>query len=104
MGGRMASQPRKTPSILRHGGCQSGAQVTHTHQATLGVNLRRALRVDTWNILSLSEDHRLPHLSNELRRLRGGILGLSETRRPGSGEISSEEYIDYWSSTSNGTR
>ena len=45
-----------------------------------------------WNVLSLSDDHRLPCLSDELRRLRVDIVGLSEVRRPGSGEISSGCY------------
>ena len=46
----------------------------------------------SWNILSLSEDHRLPYLSDELSRLGvgDGIVGLSEMRKPGSGEIRAE--------------
>ena len=32
------------------------------------------------------------------------IVGLSETRRPGNGEISSRGFIYYWSGTSNGAR
>ena len=55
-----------------------------------------------WNVLSLSEDHRLPHLSDELSRLRVDMVGLSETRRPGSGETSSKGFTYYWSGTSNG--
>ena len=58
----------------------------------------------SWNVLSLSEDHRLPHLSDELSRLRMDIVGLSETRRPGSGEISSRGFIYYWCGMSNGAR
>ena len=50
--------------------------------------LRRVLRVGSWNVLSLSEDHRLLHLSDELSRLRVDMVGLSETRRPGIGETS----------------
>ncbi|KAG0728289.1 Craniofacial development protein 2 [Chionoecetes opilio] len=67
-------------------------------------NLRRVLRVGSWNVLSLSDDHRLPLLSGELSRLRVDIVGLSETRRPGSGETSSEGYTYYWSGMSNGHR
>ena len=55
-----------------------------------------------WNVLTLSDDHRLPHLSSELRRLRVDVVGLSEVRRPGSGEISSEGYTYYWSGRSDG--
>ena len=58
----------------------------------------------SWNILSLSMDDRLPLLSRELSRLRVDIVGLSETRRPGSGETSSEGYTYYWSGMSNGAR
>ena len=57
-----------------------------------------------WNVLSLSDDHRLPYLSGELRRLRVDIVGLSETRRPGSGEISGGGFTYYWSGMSDGAR
>ena len=57
-----------------------------------------------WNILSLSEDDRLPLLSAELGRLGIAIAALSEVRRPGSGEISSGGYTYYWSGCSNGAR
>ena len=67
-----------------------------------GVNLRRVLRVGSWNVLSLSENHRLPHLSDELSRLRVDMVGRSETRRPGSGETSSKGFTCYWSGMSNG--
>ena len=50
----------------------------------LGVNRRRVLRMGSWNVLSLSDNQRLPHLSDELSRLRVDMVGLSETRRPGS--------------------
>ena len=58
----------------------------------------------SWNILSLSNDHRLPHLSDEISRLRMDIVGLSKTRRPGSDEISSKGFTYYWSGMSNGAR
>ena len=81
-----------------------GADAAPARRTTLGMNLRRALRVGSWNILSLSRDDRLPLLSNELSKLRVDIVGLSETRRPGSGETSSAGYTYYWSGMSNGTR
>ena len=68
---------------------------------TPGVNLQRVLRVGSWKVLSLSEDHRLPHLSDELSSLRVDMMGLSETRRPGSGETSSKGFTYYWSAMSN---
>ena len=58
----------------------------------------------SWNILTFSEKHRLSHLSDELSRLKMNIVGLSETRRPGSGEISSRGFTYYWSGMSNGAR
>ncbi len=57
-----------------------------------------------WNIQSLSKDHKLRILSGELSRLRVDIVGLSEMRRPGTGEISSGVYTYYWSGMSNGAR
>ena len=68
----------------------------------LGVKLRRVLRVGSWNILSLLEDPRLPHSSDGLSRLRVDMVGLSETRKPGSGETSSKGFTYYWSGMSNG--
>ena len=57
----------------------------------------------SWNILSLSEDHRLPHLSDELNKLVSvDMVGLSETRRPGNGKTSSNGFTYYWSGMSNG--
>ena len=67
-----------------------------TRWTTPGVNLRRVLCVGSWNVLSLSEDHRLPHLSDELSRLRVDMVGLS-----GSGETNSKGFTYYWSGMSN---
>ena len=59
----------------------------------------------SWKVLSFLENHQLPHLSDELSRLRVDVVGLSETRRPGSGETSSKKgFTYYWSGTSNGHR
>ena len=60
--------------------------------------------MDSWNILTISEDHRLSHLSDEFSRLRMDIVRLHETRRPGSGEISSRGFTYYWSGMSFGAR
>ena len=54
------------------------------------------------NVLSVSNDHRLPYLSEELSRLRMDMLGLSETRRPDSGETRSKGFIYYMSGISDG--
>lgn len=109
-----AGQSPRDPCTLRGGGPLSpafcfgsgrgDAEVAPARGTRPGVNLRRVLRVGTWNILSLSEDRRLPFLSDELRRLRVDIAGLSEVRRPGNGEISSGGYTYYWSGMSDGSR
>ena len=77
------------------------AHVAPAHRTTPVVNLRRVLRVSSWNVPSLEEDHRLPHLSDELSMLMVDMVGLSETRRPGSGETSSKSFTYYWSGMSN---
>ncbi|XP_045130251.1 uncharacterized protein LOC123515575 [Portunus trituberculatus] len=48
-----------------------------------------------------AEDQRLPHVLNELSRLRENIVGVSETRRPVSGETSSNGFTYYKSGISN---
>ena len=40
-------------------------EATPTLRTSSGINLRRILRVHSWNILSLSENHRLPHLAQQ---------------------------------------
>lgn len=57
----------------------------------------------SWNILSFSDDHRLPHLSDELGRLRVAIAGLAEVRSLGNDETSSKGYTYYWFGMSNGS-
>ena len=44
------------------------------------------LLVASWNVLSLSEDHRLSYLLDELSRLRVDTVGLLEARKSGSGK------------------
>ena len=102
--GRRAPLPHQNRPNPGNGDRRGGAEEARTRRARAGVNLRRALRVGAWNILTLSDDHRLPHLSDELRRLKVDIVGLSETRRPASGEISSGGYTYYWSGRGDGLR
>ena len=102
--GRIAALPHQNHPSSRSGSRRGGAEVARARRVRPGVNLRRALRVGAWNVLSLSDDHRLPCLSDELRRLRVDIVGLSEVRRPGSGEISRGGYTYYWSGRSDGAR
>ena len=58
----------------------------------------------TWNVLTLSDDDRLPVLSAELSRLGVEVAALSEVRRPGSGSISEGGYTFYWSGSPGGER
>ena len=83
------------PPAFNSGGDRGAAEAVPTRRTSSGTNLWQVLHVDSWNILSLSEDHRLPHLSDELSRLRMDILGFSEARRPESGEISSRGFTYY---------
>ncbi|KAG0722293.1 Craniofacial development protein 2 [Chionoecetes opilio] len=102
---RILNQVVGPPSpTFSYGGGRGGAEAAPARRITPGINLRRVLRVGSWNVLSLSDNHRLPLLSGELSRLRVNIVGLSETRRPGSGETSSGGYTYYWSGMSNGHR
>ena len=77
--------------------CQGGAEVSSTRRRSPPVNLKRSLRVGTWNVLSLREDDHLFLLSSELKRLDIGIAALSEVRRPDCSEIMAGGYSDYWS-------
>ena len=74
-------------------GAGGAADMALPRRTILVVNLRSVLCVVSWDVLSLSEDHGLPHLSDELSRLRVNMVGLSETRRPDSGETRSKCFI-----------
>lgn len=56
------------------------------------------------NVRSISEDDRLPFLSDELRRLRWDNVELSKTKRPGKGEVIDWGYTYYWFNMNNGFR
>ena len=88
-----AGESLREPCVLRGAGgplsptsdfgdADGAADVAPARWTAPGVILRRILRVGSWNVLSLSEDHRLPHLSDELSRLRVDMVGLSQTRSP----------------------
>ena len=93
--GESLQDPCVLSPISNFGGAGGAADVAPARWTTPRVNLQRVLRVGSWNILSLSENHRLPHLSDELSSLRVDMVGLSETRRPGSGETSSKGFSYY---------
>ncbi|XP_045110009.1 uncharacterized protein LOC123503949 [Portunus trituberculatus] len=87
--------------IFNFEGAGGVADVEPARRTIPWVNLRRVLRVGFWNVLSLSENQRLPQLLDELSRLRVDMVGLSETRRTGSDETSSKGFTYYWSGMSN---
>lgn len=60
--------------------------------------------MDTWKVLSISEDHRLRHTLNKLRRWMADIVGLSGTRIPGLARLVRRSYNYYMCSTEDGTR
>ena len=78
------------------------AEVASTQSDRARLNLRRAIRVGTWNVRSLREDERLPLLSRELSRLGVDVASVSEVRRPGSGVASVGGYTYYWSGRADG--
>ena len=98
-----ARRRRKSHMLARGETVASGgAEASNTGRRGPWLNLRRPLRVGTWNVLSLRDDARLPLLAAELRRLDVGIAALSEVRRPGSGEIREGGYTFHWSGRSDG--
>ena len=66
------------------------------------INLRRLVRVGAWNLLSMQDDLRIPHLSRELARLGVAVAALSEVRRPGEGECTSGGYYYWWGGLADG--
>ena len=68
------------------------------------VKIQRVLILGSWNVLSLPDPHWLPHILDELSRVKVDIImvRLSETRRSGSGEASGKGFSYYWSGMSNG--
>ena len=72
------------------------------YRTILCKDLHRVLDVGTWNVLNLLENRRLPHLSNELRRVRMDMVGHSETRRQSSDKTSSKGFTNCWSGMNNG--
>ena len=90
------------PRLGFGGNAAGGAEASSTGRRSAGVNLRRPLRVGTWNVLSLADDDHIPVLSKELSRLGIAVVGLTEVRRPGSGMTVVGGYTYYWSGRSDG--
>lgn len=78
--------------FLHSGAGKDDGTAAATQKTKSRLNLHRVLSVSIWNILSLTEEHQLLHLANELRWLGMDVAELPETRKPGHGEISSGGY------------
>ena len=48
--------------------------------------MKQRTRIGTWNVLTLAQQGKLAQLASEARRMKLGILGLSEVRWPNFGE------------------
>ena len=84
VGAGQKNHPRNTTKVANVR--LSGAEAAPYRSPRTGANLRRAIRVGTWNIRSLSKTERLPLLSLKLKKVWIAIPALSEVWRPGSGE------------------
>lgn len=82
-------------------GGKGGAEVEPTRRTRPGIILLRPLLEGSWVFLNLSDYYQLPYLSCKLRRLMVHIVGVSKTRRPGTGEITGGGFTYYWSDMSN---
>lgn len=85
--------PSDTPAPLDWPLCFRGCRGDVRWNTRLGINLWRPLRVGCWNVLSLSDDHRLLSLAGELMMLMVDIVRLFNSRRPGSGENSAGQCV-----------
>jgi hypothetical protein len=54
---------------------------------------KNELAVGTWNVIMLWAERHLDLLREEMKRYRCDVLGLSEVRRTGSGELNGCEVI-----------
>ena len=66
------------------------------------LNLRRQIRVATWNVQTLLRDGYPELLSRELSRYNVTIAGLCETRWKNSGELTIEDHHFIWSGPTDG--
>ena len=96
---KCTGQSRKDPSAqmrtkrTRHPySVINSSQITHVDSGkgrTLPSNfIKHSINVGTWNVLSLeSSSSKLFELSQNVNQYRMDILGLTETHRPGTGEV-----------------
>jgi hypothetical protein len=53
--------------------------------------------IGTWNVKTLRQAGRLENLTSEMDKCELNVVGLSEVRWPGKGEIVSRNYISFYS-------
>ena len=98
-GMKRSGQSRKDPKVQMRtkrtpyfNSVISSQQITHVDPEkgrTLPCNfIKHRLNVGTWNVLSLeSSSSKLFELSQSVSKYRMDVLGLTETHRPGTGEV-----------------
>ena len=90
------SRPGKTMIALSIGVNQDGSVKLTTGKLELeqpfyNIKLSNAITtIGTWNVRTLRRCGKINELTNELERYKWNIIGLSETRLTGSGEILTE--------------
>lgn len=63
-------------------------------------NLRKPLRIGTWNVRSLFDAGKLANLTQEMNRLKLDILGVAETWWPDAGECEVQNGVFFYSGNS----
>src|SRR5215471_15843032 len=60
-------------------------------------NEEHSYKIGTWNVRTLNRGGKLENLKKEMQKNAVSILGVSEVRRKGQGELRSGDYIVYYS-------
>jgi len=70
---------------------------TALNVTNIRTNLRKPLKIGTWNVRSLFEAGKLANLTREMNRLELDILGVAETWWPGVGECNVDGGVFFYS-------
>ena len=73
----------------RGGASRQGAP--DRHQATAAKPKIRRMKIATWNVRTMLQPGKLHNVKKEMERMQIGVLGVSEVRWRGSGNIRSDE-------------
>ena len=97
------TRPRSTTSASAVGNPSDGDAIHKGAKHTTGDRRAKEIRiagqdftVGTWNVRTLSAVGKLKELCHTMERYTWNILGLSEVRWPGSGEMTTEEGHKIW--------